>query len=87
MLWMGLVSQAGVAIGLVTVAAEVYPAVGGDMRTILLSVIAVNETIGAVLFRRALVRSGEANSATASPSLRVHQGIPPGAGSAPVAGR
>ncbi|HEX6643943.1 MAG TPA: cation:proton antiporter, partial [Gemmatimonadales bacterium] len=62
MLWMGLVSQAGVAIGLVTVAAEAYPAVGGDMRTILLSLIAVNETVGAVLFRRALVRSREVHA-------------------------
>ena len=59
-LWMGLVSQAGVAIGLVTVASAVYPAAGGDMRTILLSVIAVNETMGAILFRRSLIRAGEA---------------------------
>jgi Kef-type K+ transport system membrane component KefB len=61
-LWMGLISQAGVAIGLVTVAEQAYPAVGGDMRTILLSVIAVNETVGAVLFRRALARAGEINA-------------------------
>jgi Kef-type K+ transport system membrane component KefB len=61
-LWMGLISQAGVAIGLVTVAEQAYPAVGGDMRTILLSVIAVNETVGAVLFRRSLARAGEINA-------------------------
>ena len=30
------------------------------MRTILLSVIAVNETMGAILFRRSLIRAGEA---------------------------
>ena len=84
MLWMGLVSQAGVAIGLVTVAAQAYPAAGGDMRTILLSVIAVNETVGAVLFRRALVKSGEANPATAGSRLAVNQEIRPGAGSAAV---
>ena len=59
LLWLGLVSQAGVAIGLVTVAGEVYPAAGGDMRTILLAVIAVNTPLGAILFRRALARSGE----------------------------
>ncbi|HEU4829723.1 MAG TPA: cation:proton antiporter [Gemmatimonadales bacterium] len=61
-LWMGLISQAGVAIGLVTVAEQAYPAVGGTMRTILLSVIAVNETVGAVFFRRALARAGEINA-------------------------
>jgi Kef-type K+ transport system membrane component KefB len=57
--WQGLVSQAGVAIGLVTIAAETYPAAGEAMRTVLLSVIAVNETIGAIVFRRALVQAGE----------------------------
>ena len=61
-LWLGLVSQAGVAIGLVTVAGAVYPAAGGDMRTILLSVIAVNETVGAILFRRSLIAAGEVPS-------------------------
>ena len=59
LVWLGLVSQAGVAIGLVTVAGEVYPAAGGDMRTILLAVIAVDTPLCAILFRRALARSGE----------------------------
>lgn len=57
--WMGLVAQAGVAIGLVDVAYAVYPAAGGDMRTILLAVIAVDQTIGPILFRKALLKSGE----------------------------
>ncbi len=65
-IWLGLVSQAGVAIGLVTVAGEVYPAAGGDMRTILLAVIAVNTPLGAILFRRALSRAGEINAAGAA---------------------
>ncbi len=58
-LWLGLVAQAGVAIGLVDVASSVYPAAGGDMRTILLAVIAVDQTIGPILFRRALIKAGE----------------------------
>lgn len=58
-LWLGLVAQAGVAIGLVDVASTVYPAAGGDMRTILLAVIAVDQTVGPVLFRRALQKAGE----------------------------
>lgn len=57
--WQGLVSQAGVAIGLVTIAAEAYPQAGAEMRTLLLSLIAVNETMGAILFRRGLARAGE----------------------------
>jgi Kef-type K+ transport system membrane component KefB len=58
-LWMGLISQAGVAIGLVTVASASYPAAGGEMRTLLLTLIAMNETVGAILFRRALQKAGE----------------------------
>ncbi len=58
-LWLGLVSQAGVAIGLVTVAGQVYPAAGGDMGNLMLAVIAVNTPLGAVLFRRSLVKAGE----------------------------
>ncbi|MBI4541049.1 MAG: cation:proton antiporter [Gemmatimonadetes bacterium] len=58
--WMGLVSQAGVAIGLATIVAEAYGEPGRNLRTLLLALIAVNETIGPVLFRRALVAGGEA---------------------------
>jgi Kef-type K+ transport system membrane component KefB len=57
--WMGLVSQAGVAIGLATVLAEVYPERGAGIRTLFLTVIAVNETIGPIFFRHALSASGE----------------------------
>lgn len=55
--WQGLVSQAGVAIGLVTIAAESYPTAGGEMRTMLLALVAINETAGPILFRRALDRN------------------------------
>lgn len=58
--WMGLISQAGVAIGLVTIVAAAYPERGGELRTLLLALIAINETVGALLFRRALIASGEA---------------------------
>ena len=61
--WMGLVSQAGVAIGLATVLAEVYPGRGAEIRTLFLTVIAVNETIGPIFFRHALVASGEITDA------------------------
>jgi Kef-type K+ transport system membrane component KefB len=65
-LWKGLISQAGVAIGLATLVAEAYPLRGAQIRTLFLAVIAVNETIGPILFRHALVRSGEAAEPTGS---------------------
>jgi len=58
-LWQGLVSQAGVAIGLAALLAGAYPAVGPQMQTLLLAFIAVNGTLGPILFRRALQRAGE----------------------------
>ena len=57
--WLGLVSQAGVAIGLATIVAEAYPELGGQLRTLFLAVMTINQTLGPILFRQALARSGE----------------------------
>jgi len=57
--WMGLVAQAGVAIGLVAVISEAYPERGSQMATLFLAVIAINQLLGPVLSRVALKRSGE----------------------------
>lgn len=65
--WLGLVSQAGVAIALVSILSEAYPERGGELRTFLLSLIAVNEMVGPILFRRGLVASGEASPREPSP--------------------
>ena len=62
--WMGLISQAGVAIGLASVVADAYPQRGALIRDVLLAVIALNETMGPILFRQALSRSGEIGAAT-----------------------
>ena len=59
LVWMGLISQAGVAIGLATVIAEVYPTRGAPIRTLFLATLAVNQTVGPILFRMALLRAGE----------------------------
>ncbi len=60
--WMGLISQAGVAIGLSSVVASVYPERGEELRTLFLAMIAINETVGPILFRLSLLRSGEATA-------------------------
>jgi Kef-type K+ transport system membrane component KefB len=57
--WMGLVSQAGVALGLAAIVADRLPGVGQAMQTLIVGVIAFNETVGSVLFRRGLDRAGE----------------------------
>jgi Kef-type K+ transport system membrane component KefB len=67
--WMGLVSQAGVAIGLVTIVSSLYPEAGASMRTLLLSLIAINQIVGPILFRRALVGAREIPGAPAPNAL------------------
>ncbi|HET7631907.1 MAG TPA: cation:proton antiporter [Gemmatimonadaceae bacterium] len=57
--WMGLVSQSGVAIGLVAVLAQAYPEHGDALRTVFLAVVACNTLLGAIMFRSALGRAGE----------------------------
>jgi hypothetical protein len=61
------VSEAGVAIGLAPGLAEVYPGRGAEIRTLFLTVIAVNETIGPIFFRHALAASGEIRETEAMP--------------------
>jgi hypothetical protein len=62
---MGLVPQAGVAIGLAAAVAQAYPVRGSQMRTLFLAVVAINQVIGPILFRFALNRSNEIVSGTA----------------------
>jgi Kef-type K+ transport system membrane component KefB len=57
--WAGLIPQAGVAIGLAAVVAQTYPQRGSQIRTLFLALVAVNQALGPVLFRRALDRSRE----------------------------
>lgn len=56
--WTGLVSQAGVAIGLTALLSQSLPQAAG-LQALILAVIAINETIGPVLFRRGIDAAGE----------------------------
>ncbi|HET9440027.1 MAG TPA: cation:proton antiporter [Longimicrobiales bacterium] len=58
-IWLGLVAQMGVAIGLATVIAGVYPRLGPAVQTLAMALIAINQLIGPVFFKRALSLSGE----------------------------
>jgi Kef-type K+ transport system membrane component KefB len=58
-IWTGLVSQAGVALGLASIIADRLPGLGVALQVLIVGVIAVNESVGPVLFRRGLARAGE----------------------------
>ena len=58
--WTGLLPQAGVAVGLATIVGLRFPTMGPALQTLALGVIAVNSTIGPIIFRQGLLRAGEA---------------------------
>jgi|HubBroStandDraft_6_1064221.scaffolds.fasta_scaffold35248_3 Kef-type K+ transport system membrane component KefB len=57
--WSGLVSQAGLTIGLSTIVAREFPSIGTPFRALAVATVAVNEMVGPVLFKLALDRAGE----------------------------
>ena len=59
LVWMGLVSQAGVTLGLTLIVAGEFPTWGATIQTLIVSLIALHQLVGPVLFRAALARAGE----------------------------
>ena len=57
-LWMGLLSQAGVTIGIATVFERRLPW-GAELKTIILAVVAINQLVGPVALKFMLARRGE----------------------------
>ena len=57
--WMGLVSQAGVTLGLAILINAEFPDWGGRLYALVVSMITLHETVGPILFRSALSRAGE----------------------------
>jgi Kef-type K+ transport system membrane component KefB len=57
--WMGLISQAGVGIGLAGAVAQAYPQRGAQLKSVFLAIVAINQVIGPILFRMALSKTGE----------------------------
>lgn len=63
----GLLPQAGLALALSLLFAKIFPEFGAEAGALTLGVVAVNELMAPVLYRIALIRSGEAGrSATAA---------------------
>src|SRR2546426_3122945 len=56
--WLGLISQAGVALGLAQLARRAFSEWGGSLETLVVAMICVHEGAGPICFRQALVRGG-----------------------------
>lgn len=63
----GLLPQAGLAIALSLLFARTFPELGTDAAALTLGVVAINELVAPVFFRRALLASGEGRLEEGSP--------------------
>ncbi len=57
--WLGLISQAGFALGLAPLVRRALPASGVSLEAFIVAVVAVHEIVGPICFRRGLARAGE----------------------------
>jgi Kef-type K+ transport system membrane component KefB len=67
LLWMGLVSQAGVTLGLAILVAAEFPEWGATLQTLIVAMIALHELVGPILLKAALVRAGEVGALDREP--------------------
>ena len=66
LMWMALLTQAGVSLGLASEMAVLFPSFGPSFQSSLIAVILINQVVGPVLFRvamRVIGDAGKANSA------------------------
>ena len=59
LIWMGLISQAGVTLGLATIVATEFPGWGSEIRTLIVALTGLHVLVGPVIFRSALSKAGE----------------------------
>lgn len=59
LVWMGLVSQAGVTLGLAMLVSAEFPEWGLPLQTLIVALIALHQLAGPVLFRAGLATAGE----------------------------
>lgn len=75
--WMAYVTQAGVAMGLIKLAVNAFPSWGGEFAALSTAVVVANQVIGPLLFKHAIVRSGESHAGL----LHVDKSATPASGS------
>lgn len=68
--WLGLVAQAGIALGLAREVSAEFPRLGDAFATLIVSVVVLNQMIGPLLFKFALRQVGESNLPTAGQRQR-----------------
>jgi trehalose 6-phosphate synthase len=69
--WTGLISQAGITLGLASVLASDFPTWGGQVQTVLVALIAIDELVGPTVFRMGLAAAGEIDASAPRPLVVV----------------
>jgi trehalose 6-phosphate synthase len=69
--WTGLISQAGITLGLASVVATEFPGWGSQMQLLLVASIAIHELVGPIFFRRGLAQAGELDARVPRPLVVV----------------
>ncbi|MGB9751867.1 monovalent cation:proton antiporter family protein [Roseiflexus castenholzii] len=59
--WLGLITQAGIALGLAREVSVTFPSLGDAFATLIIAVIVLNEIFGPLMLRAGLQRLGETN--------------------------
>jgi Kef-type K+ transport system membrane component KefB len=75
--WAGLVSQAGLTLGLSVVIVRTFPQIGPSFGSLAIAAVAINEMIGPVLFKFALDRAGEVEDAGVPTRVSLAEGSLP----------
>ena len=68
--WMGFVAQAGVTLGIANTVREEFPVWGGEVATLIIAMIAVNQLVGPPAFRWAIVKAGESRASRSAKGPR-----------------
>jgi trehalose-6-phosphate synthase/Kef-type K+ transport system membrane component KefB len=69
--WTGLISQAGITLGLASVLAVEFPTWGARIQMLLVALIGIDELVGPALFRIGLARAGELEAQLQRPIIVV----------------
>ncbi len=69
--WTGLISQAGITLGLASILATEFPTWGARVQALLVALVAIDELVGPALFRLGLARAGEIDATASRPLLVV----------------
>jgi Kef-type K+ transport system membrane component KefB len=70
LVWMGLISQAGVTLGLAAIVADQFPLWGQSVRTLVVALTGFHVLVGPILLRAALLRTGDVAGASAPATTR-----------------